>query len=99
MLLGSQRMRRSFPGREEAKVHLGSAYFQRHGGGAITVCPVHGRQLSVLAPGHDGVGGGSREMMLERRVGTRTVGLPREACILCTMGSQRFLGGSEEGGD
>lgn len=67
--------------------------------GENMVCPVQGRQLSVLTPGHGGVGGGSREMMLERREGARTVGLPKVACILCTMGSQRFLDGSEGGRD
>lgn len=90
-------MRRSFPGREEKKGHLGVHISKGMEVGEITVCPVHGRQLSVLTPGHDGVG--SREMMLERRMGTRTVGKPRVACILCTTGSQRFLGGSEEGRD
>lgn len=40
---------------------------------------------------HGGIGRGSRETMQERWMGTMILGMPRVACILYTMRSQKDL--------
>ena len=82
-LLGSQSMRRSFPGRDKGKGSPGRAYFQRHGDrrdhGVSWKCKTVGSPW--LQPGlHCVTGEGNEEMMLERRAGSPILGLPSVHC-------------------